>query len=291
MEDKHSGHPRPFIIEPSSKHTHTHTAILLHGLGSNGEKFGAELLQSGLSSTGATFAQVFPGMKFIFPTAKFRRASAFKRAMVTQWFDVFSMEDRGLRRDLQIDGLVESAGYIRSILREEVDIIGPGNVVLGGLSRGCAMSLFVLLSLEFPIGGFVGMSGWLPFGKDITEVSSARESVEDDFISFGEDDEGEVENDDPFIRAVNLVRDILSLGDIDAFKEDHGRSCFSTPVFLGHGDLDEKVKFELGEEAAGIISSLGMNTTWKAYPGLGHWYKIPDEIDDIVAFLRQSLGG
>src|SRR6266536_5167111 len=57
--------PEPYVVQPTS--AHTHTFILLHGLGSNGEKFGVELLESGISSTRAKFTEIFPGGKIHLP--------------------------------------------------------------------------------------------------------------------------------------------------------------------------------------------------------------------------------
>lgn len=70
-----------YLVEPRA--AHTHTLILLHGLGSNGEKFGKELLETGVTSSGLTLPQLLPGARFAFPTAKWRRSSAFSRAVIT----------------------------------------------------------------------------------------------------------------------------------------------------------------------------------------------------------------
>jgi len=58
--DGSNGRPPPFFIEPSSG-VHTHSLILLHGLGSNGEIFGRELLETGICSNGMTLPEVLPG--------------------------------------------------------------------------------------------------------------------------------------------------------------------------------------------------------------------------------------
>ncbi|RMZ88871.1 hypothetical protein DV736_g3908, partial [Chaetothyriales sp. CBS 134916] len=278
--------PDPFIVPPTSEHTHT--AILLHGLGSNGETFGRELLRSGTTTNGRSLADSFPGMKFIFPTARRRRSSAFKRATINQWFDVASLDDPSKRRDLQIDGLTESSNHVWSILKREADTILPHHVVLGGLSQGCAMAVFVLLSLDFPIGGFVGLSGWLPFRYDIMELIGS--GAADPVFSEDSDDGGKGESPAP-IQAVNLVRDILSKDDIDTenLNHTHENLGLATPVFLGHGAEDPKIKCSLGKEAADTLQMLGMDVTWRCYPELGHWYKIPEEIDDIVEYLKGKL--
>ena len=77
------------------------------------------------------------------------------------------------------------------------------------------------------------------------------------------------------------------MGPLSSINE---QTCLITPVLLCHGEEDEKIKLDLGEKAAHTLSSLGMQISWKIYPGLGHWYKIPDEIDDILEFLRVKVG-
>jgi predicted esterase len=285
--------PDPFIVAPKSEHTHT--AILLHGLGSNGETFGRDLLRSGVSSSGQSLTDSFPGMRFIFPTARKRRSSAFKRATINQLFDIASLDDPSKRRELQIDGLTESAKDIWPILKQEADTIPPQNIILGGLSQGCAMALFVLLSLDFSVGCFIGLSGWLPFCKDILELISydrpSSEKDEDEDPVFGEDSDKDGSDESPPIQAINLVRDILSMGKIDTKRSSHSPENLSltTPVFLGHGKEDLKIKCSLGEEAVNVLKTLGMDVTWRCYSELGHWYKIPDEIDDVVEYLMRKL--
>ncbi|RFU30038.1 hypothetical protein B7463_g6283, partial [Scytalidium lignicola] len=280
--------PEPYIVQPTS--VHTQTFILLHGLGSNGKKFGAEFLEFGISSNGARFTEIFPGAKFIFPTSKKRRSSAYRRAKINQWFDIVSLENPSERRDVQLQGLAESSQHIRSILNQELITIPSKNIILGGLSQGCAMALAVLLSLEFPLGGFVGMSGWLPFRNDIDEIirSVATEfsNGDDDISPFEETDSGG--NLDPSIMAINFARDILSMDELSPLTSINEQTSLVTPVLLCHGIEDEKIKCTLGEEADNTLSSLGMQITWKSYSGLGHWYKIPDEINDILEFLRQD---
>lgn len=285
--------PDPFVVQSISEHTHT--AIFLHGLGSNGEAFGRELLRSGISSSGQSLTDSFPSMRFIFPTSRKRRSSAFKRATINQWFDIASLDDPSKRRELQIDGLTQSAEHIWSILKQEADTVSPQNIVLGGLSQGCAMALFVLLSLDYSIGCFIGLSGWLPFCNDIMELVSydgpSSENEEDEVPVFGEDCDDDGRDESPPIQAINLVRDILSMGKIDTKHSTRSRENLSlaTPVFLGHGSEDLKIKCTLGEDAVDALKTLGMDVMWRCYLDLGHWYKVPDEIDDIVDYLMGKL--
>lgn len=281
--------PGIFVIQPTS--THTHTIIFLHGLGSNGEKFGTELLESGVSSDGMKLTEIYPGAKFVFPTAKKRRSSAFRRAKLNQWFDIASLEDPSLRREVQLQGLAESSSQIREILSQELMTIPSSNIIFGGLSQGCAMALCILLTLEFPLGGFVGMSGWLPFCGDMDDIINSDRTPDDE----GHDNPFSVGNSqdeqilDLPIAAVNFVRDLLSMDPLDITASEDIQTSLATPVFLAHGEDDEKIKVYLGQEAVQTLSSLGIRTTWKSYPGLGHWYQIPEEIDDILEFLRPRL--
>ena len=111
------------MVEPSA--THTQTIILLHGLGSNGEEFGKELLDSGVDSFNRKLAEVFPNTRFVFPTAKRRRGSAFGRSMITQWFDIVRLDDPSYRQESQLQGLAESASEIMAIIESELEHVSP----------------------------------------------------------------------------------------------------------------------------------------------------------------------
>lgn len=282
-----------YIVEPKAKHTHT--IILLHGLSSNGKKFGQELLETGKTSAGKTLPDLLPGTRFIFPTAKRRRSSAFGRKKLTQWFDIARLSDPSYRKETQLQGLAESAVEIRNLLRQEIEVAGvpPTNIILGGISNGCAMSLSVLLALEYPLGGYLGMCGYLPFQQDIEDAINKEhgsdDGMDDDnpFATSDQDDQPE----DPALRALHFEKDLLCIDSpLNNTADQLQPTAASTPIFLGHGDADEKKPYVLGEDAARTMRAAGYNVEWKLYPGLGHWYKIPDEIDDIVQFIRNRVG-
>ena len=274
----------PFVIEPTA--AHTRSLILLHGLGSNGQKFGEEFLETGKTSAGLTLPRLFPGAKFIFPTSRRRRSTAFGRSMLTMWFDIVRLQDPSHRKELQLQGLAESARELLDLVRQELETsnIPPENIVIGGLSQGCAMSLSVLLCMDRPIGGFIGMSGYLPFREDIDEAVAEPVDDEDDPFSRDHDAQDEL---DPATKAYIFERDLLGLPPMDSEQK---QTAQSTPIFLGHGSADEKVPYLLGKHVVGTMQSAGYEVQWKCYQGHGHWYKIPDEIDDIVDFLRSVVG-
>lgn len=283
----------PFVIEPTAQHMHS--LILLHGLGSNGEKFGKELIESGVSSNGKRLVDIFPGAKFIFPTSRKRRSTAFGRAMLRQWFDVGSLDEPSHRQEVQLQGLAESSQEILQLINEESQKISRENIILGGLSQGCALGLACLLTLDFPLGGFIGMSGWLPFQHEIERAAKGEEYMDDD-NPFGSDtddpfansDEGVPKVQDPIVRVMDFSRDLLCLQSLG--NPCKANSSILTPVFLGHGEVDDKIKLHFGKSGYETLISCGFCVTWKSYRDQGHWYKIPDEIDDLVEFIREKVG-
>lgn len=302
-------YPSPLPIPPLNNDQHTHTIILLHGRGSNSERFGHILLET------TALARRLPTVKFVFPTARKRRSTVLKRIPIHQWFDNYSLEDPNTRTELQVEGLEETSCFLRGLVDEEARLLREGNandasavgdgygrVVIGGLSQGCAASVFCLLggfsslskeedgddggTRQSPLGGFIGMSGWLPFEREIAGLLNG-ESEDDDDDPFSHNDE---DDDVPaHIEALNHVRDIFDLAPLQS--PGPAVSHLKTPVFLGHGAADPKVSVDLGRRMASILSGgLGMDVTWKAYEDFGHWYKVPDEIDDVVRFLKERVG-
>ncbi|RHZ58129.1 uncharacterized protein CDV56_103020 [Aspergillus thermomutatus] len=290
-------YPPPLVIPPLRNDQHTHTIILLHGRGSNSERFGHVFIES----TG--IAKRLPTTKFIFPTARKRRSTVLKRIPINQWFDNYSLEDPNTRTELQLDGLQESSEFLRRLIDEEAELlsndpaVGDGyrRVVIGGLSQGCAASVFCLLG-GFPsvreggesklLGGFIGMSGWLPFEGEIAGLlkidagdreGSQSEAEEDYDNPFAHDTDGD---DVPaHIQAVNHIRDILGMPPCQYDADDSENA------------LHPKVSVDLGRRMASILSDgFGMDVTWKAYEEFGHWYKVPNEIDDAVQFLKEKAG-
>ncbi|KAF2171804.1 hypothetical protein M409DRAFT_50444 [Zasmidium cellare ATCC 36951] len=300
-----SSYPDPFVIAASAEHKQT--MILLHGRGSDGEKFGLELLKGPISRVGSgghsfsTVQTTFPHMKFIFPTAKKRRARWYNRAVINQWFDgvpIDKQDHHNMSREQeewQLEGLRESTQFLDAMVEDEVKLVGSKNVIIGGLSQGCAASLHLLLSYEGgsgdqgsrkPLGGFVGMSGWLPFAKDVRLILNPEDSSDDDDDPFGAS--GSRSDASTAVQVCNFIRDNM---DLPALPDEHQPLFLATPVFLGHGIHDSKVKVAKGQQVAEILKTIGVpNVTWKEYDE-GHWYKVPEELDDIVDSLQKWLHG
>lgn len=299
----------PLLIFPACR-THKTTLVILHGRGSTAEKFAEPLLKHVVSSVTPTsptnspaessesFRSHFPDTKFVSPTAPLRRAVVFKRSLTHQWFDNWSLTQPELKQHLQIQGLRETSAYLHDLLREEIKIVGSSNVVLMGLSQGCAASIIATLLLKGePFGALVGMCDYLPFRKRMYDYAKEVKNGENDSLAGSEEevnmferDSGgdDSENQTKFEKALEWLREELEIGD-DGIKNDETPPAQLIPVFMGHGSEDDKVPSGIGRPAAEFLTEIGLDVSWKEYDGLGHWYS-QDMLRDIIHFLKELKG-
>ena len=129
------------------------------------------------------------------------------------------------------------------------------------------------------IGALVGTSGWLPFCKHILDFVGQEGDTNGGDDSF---DRGEhYSTGSRGLQALGFLRDNIDMGHPHYVRA----LALKTPVFLRHGTADDTVDVSLGKEAASALKGLGIDVTWIAYRDFYHWYKEPDEIDDIITFL------
>ncbi|GAB1314998.1 Acyl-protein thioesterase 1 [Madurella fahalii] len=282
------------ILEPETEHTHT--IILLHGRGSNGEEFAQELLESKLSS-GNTLQEQLPTWRWVFPSSTELWSTAFEETMPA-WFEAHSLTDITARQDLQMAGIRGSVQYLTSLLEEETEKLGGAahRVVLGGISQGGAVAMWTLLcagdgDVARRLGGFMGASTWLPFAENLERYLGGRQN------RTNHDAQGtDVTGDD-------VTGDDVQVSEADVFVKTMTASARRTPrqrgaseanrhpvpVFLAHGTDDAYVDIELGRHAARVLREVGLKVSWTGYSGAdqeGHWLKEPEEFDDIVYFLE-----
>lgn len=198
------------------------------------------------------------------------------------------------------DGLSKSVIYVHHLLEEACKEVGAENVVLWGLSQGCATSLVSLLCWEGEgIAACIGMCGWLPYGNVVKDIATIGNGNEDDLFEIDDDDDGTfaysgsgygdasaasecVARKDAVKQAVDYIREEISMqSKSEVYKH--------IPVFLGHGTEDDKVSIRLGREAKSCLDLLGVEVKMNEYEGLGHWYS-GEMLGDIFAFLREKLG-
>lgn len=332
--------PEPLVYEPASG-IHKHTVILLHGRGGSADAFGPALLgttfpskcsqricppaRNGVSgklpgqTRPMTLAQALPHARFVFPNAPKQRATVYKRSVIRQWFDDwhlgFAADEVDSRYDLglQTSGLGSTVTYLHGLIAEEAELVGGArNIVLGGYSQGCAVSLVasLLWQGEERLGGVAGMCGWLPYISQIKDKLKTGHEV-DGRNSAAAKDSDEQDSFDPFDRSDSPGCDAPSPGGIDTggsvaaaldwlrgeLEMPRGQLAAphvlgnSIPAIMCHGLDDGKVEVAKGSEAAEFLSAIGMGpVSFTEEPAVGHDFSA-GMLLDIARFIQDVLGG
>lgn len=275
-------YPEPYSVPPLQQ-PHTKTFTILHGRGSNGKLFGDALLQHPIPNHN-NLQQAFPHAKFVFLTAAWRRAAAFKRQPITQWFDMWDMLRPGLKDELQVEGLRASCLFLHGLMKQEAAMVGMENVVVGGLSQGCATMLIALLLWTGPSPPVAfGMCGRLPYAAKMREAIKPAQEPRDDV--FEQEDEISSGSGSPHAIAREWLEQELG---IDVPIDPTTKNGEDRPaIFLGHGPEDVKVPIAMVREAGDFLLSSGFDAVFKDYAGLGHWYS-SEMLADIVAFVGDN---
>lgn len=256
------------FIAPRGGHTHTHTIILLHGRDSNASEFAKDFLES-QASDDRTFPEIFPGIKWVFPTSKIRKSERFQGINMSQWFDMWTTEAPEEREELQVEGLNDSVSSILDLVRVEAAYVEPHCIFLGGISQGCATAIHVLFQLknEQHLGGFIGLCSWLPFEQRVSEIIAAQSNT---------------------ALALQGIRELLQPS-VEGTQNFVSKTPIQTPVFLAHSRGDPIIHIKNGEKLCRALNGLEMSVEWHPYDNEEHWLTEPQGVDDIVAFLNRVV--
>lgn len=272
-EDTHQAHPKLLTVEPEGEHKQTF--IFLHGRGDTAPSFKDGLLHTSLLD-GSVLTEKFPYVKWIFPQASLSELAAAPGWKYHQWFDVWHLRPGAEETDLQIPGLRDTVELIHNILRQEIASVGAQNVVLGGLSQGCASSMIASLLWEGEaFAACVGMCGWMPFRKVLDDAAQ---------IPIPETNPEGTEPPSPGQNAVSALRNKLKLDD----STQASLPFKKIPFFLGHGTDDATVWTSLGKEAATCLEKIGADVEYKEYEDLDHWYS-DAMLQDVSQFIELNL--
>ncbi|KAI0531901.1 Phospholipase/carboxylesterase [Xylaria digitata] len=237
---------------------HTHTVIFLHGRSSSARELSQQLWET-RDRQGESVQHIFPRVKWVFPQADEVYVERFEQNL-KEWFDIWDARNPDERRELQIRGLKDVIPQLVRLIYTEAASVGLENIILAGVSQGCATAIQTILNFPVPdhlrngdnrLCAFIGLSGWMSLGE-----SSVQES-----------------------------REVLGLEESRPSNDVYR----NTPVFIGHCADDSVVSIKQGRRLRDTLTSYGMAVTWKEYPNGGHWINSPQGVEDIVAFLR-NLG-
>jgi predicted esterase len=248
---------------------HTHTVIFLHGRDSDSQEFADEFFESEASEPAGlprTLPDLFPGIRWVFPTAPILHSKRFDTA-ISQWFDIWSVEEPQEDSDVQAEGLKQSITALVQVIKSEASLVPRQNIFLGGISQGFATALSTFLADGHQLAGLIGLCSWMPFANLIDDLNASNS---DDSQLFGA------------IHQLYFGRQPL--------EEPSTLSLQSTPIFLGHSIDDSTVPIENGRRMQEVlVRSLHLDAQLYEYDDGGHWINEPRGVDDIVAFLNLNM--
>ncbi|KXS98995.1 hypothetical protein AC578_6166 [Pseudocercospora eumusae] len=232
------------VYSPSRRHTHT--IIFLHGRDDTAAEFSDALFEC-QTSDGKHLQDHFPHAKWVFPTAPILMARRLELE-ISQWFDMWTTEDPHDGEDGQDP--TSAIDAVHKIIQQEVGIVGAQNIILAGISQGCAVAIHSLLKQERKLGGFIGLSSWLPKPSAIANAGKRFPCALDTPVFLG-----------------HCQRDPI----INVKYGEELRDCLKA--------IDMRVEWH----------SYNDDKHWISEPDIPSMESYPTEVDDIVDFLHKTM--
>jgi predicted esterase len=148
-----------------AKSQHTHTVLILHGLGDSG---------AGWFPVAKMLQPLFPQVKWICPHAPERPITLNFGMEMPGWYDIASLDKISSREDEH--GTMESFNQISMLIQKEMldSKLTADHIIVGGFSQGAAMSLVTACLAKEKFAGVFALSGYIPLqSKLISTVDSA----------------------------------------------------------------------------------------------------------------------
>ena len=153
-----------------------HAVIWLHGLGADGHDFEPIVPALGVDPALA--------VRFVFPHAPARPVTINAGMVMPAWYDI---RELSLRRDVDEQGLLESAAGVRALVgREGERGIPPERIVLAGFSQGGAVALYTALRHPRRLAGILALSTYLLGDETLESERSAANRETPVFQAHGE---------------------------------------------------------------------------------------------------------
>jgi len=161
-----------------------HSIIWLHGLGADGNDFVPVVDEIKLP---------YP-VRFIFPHAPMRAVTINNGYVMRAWYDITQPSInavllRGSDAHQDAVGIRESQGIVESLITQEIALgIKPENIILAGFSQGGAIALHTAIRLNFPLGGVLALSTYLPLASKIDSELNNITRTTPIFMAHGQQD-------------------------------------------------------------------------------------------------------
>ena len=158
--------PPPFVVETGRR---CDKAILfLHGLGDTGRGWSDIPNQSSLGE--------IENVRWVFPNAPVIPITLNGGMAMPGWFDMNALERENLIDDKEM--IEKATRFVDSLIEEQMEKGIPAkNIVVGGFSQGGAIALTHAMKSEHDIGGYVGLSTYLPMADSYTKGENAKTGV------------------------------------------------------------------------------------------------------------------
>jgi len=173
----------PPVTLETGKQPH-HSIIWLHGLGADGNDFVPVIDELKFSNP----------VRYIFPHAPMRPVTINNGFVMRAWYDITQPSiTAGLLQgsDAHQDaaGIREAQGIIASLITQEIALgIKPENIFLAGFSQGGAIALHTAIRLNFPLGGVLALSTYLPLASKVDNELNAITRTAPIFMAHGRQD-------------------------------------------------------------------------------------------------------
>ena len=204
----------PIVRRPAGPHTHT--LIMLHGLGDTGNGW-----------SDVSLPELPRGLKMVFPTASERPVTLNGGMEMTAWSDIRSLS--ALEAEEDAAGFAASAGYVSSLIDAEVAAgIPRSRIFLAGFSQGGAVALHVGLRSAEPLAGVLGLSTWLPLERDYPAAVGKGAAATPFLLLHGTADQ--------------VVRTAYGRQSVERLKELGCAAEFKLYPGMGHGACQEELE-------------------------------------------------
>lgn len=137
---------------------------------------------------------------------------------------------------------------------------------------GCAIGWLLLFQIAHRLGGFIGISGWLPLSAEFEDIG----------------------NMEPKKRLRELTRFMKAFHHQDPAMKFKG---LKTPCLLRHSPSDDAVPIRHVESMEKVLDSLQarpklprLSLDSEFYTHAENWYNEPSTIEDIAKFISRKTG-
>lgn len=155
---------------------HTHTIIFLCGEDIDAKEFASSIIES-QAYDAQTLPEIFPTLKWVFPTSKMRMSQRSEDAM-SKWSDGWSSEDsEEEEQEDESEELDESVSFVLELIHQEMEFVEPSKIFLAA-SAGGAPPGFTEISSEASnsLGLTDALAGWIWGEAPLNEGGAPRRS-------------------------------------------------------------------------------------------------------------------